>query len=234
MMDIPKLRLLNQQLANPLFHSPKELVSWMGAVQAQDYAMAKWAVGMRLASATVRTVEEALQKGEILRTHVMRPTWHLVAAEDIRWMLKLSARRIKAANEAYAKGREEISEELYSKSNRALETILAGKKRLTRLEIAEHFRHSGLAADNYHVTRFMVRAEVEGIVCGGESKGGKHAYMLLEECVPPVAGHNEGRGSGTFGKELFPQSYPCHFTGFCVVVRTIRNGSETRYIPDRQ
>ena len=64
MMDIPKLRLLNQQLANPLFHSPKELVSWMGAVQAQDYAMAKWAVGMRLASATVRTVEEALQKGE--------------------------------------------------------------------------------------------------------------------------------------------------------------------------
>ena len=63
MMDIPKLRLLNQQLANPLFHSPKELVSWMGAVQAQDYAMVKWAVGMRLASATVRTVEEALQKG---------------------------------------------------------------------------------------------------------------------------------------------------------------------------
>ena len=112
--------------------------------------MVKWAVGMRLASATVRTVEEALQKGEILRTHVMRPTWHLVAAEDIRWMLKLSARRIKAANEAYAKGREEISEELYSKSNRALETILAGKKRLTRLEIAEQFRHSGLAADNYH------------------------------------------------------------------------------------
>jgi adenine-specific DNA-methyltransferase len=67
MMDIPKLRLLNQQLANPLFHSPKELVSWMGAVQAQDYAMVKWAVGMRLASATVRTVEEALQKGAILR-----------------------------------------------------------------------------------------------------------------------------------------------------------------------
>ena len=66
-MDIPKLRLLNQQLANPLFHSPKELVSWMGAVQAQDYAMAKWAVGMRLASATVRTVEEALQKGEIFK-----------------------------------------------------------------------------------------------------------------------------------------------------------------------
>ena len=59
MMDIPKLRLLNQQLANPLFHSPKELVSWMGAVQAQDYAMVKWAVGMRLASATARRWQSA-------------------------------------------------------------------------------------------------------------------------------------------------------------------------------
>ena len=57
MMDIPKLRLLNQQLANPLFHSPKELVSWMGAVQAQDYAMAKWAVGMRLATHAVIGVD---------------------------------------------------------------------------------------------------------------------------------------------------------------------------------
>lgn len=214
MMDIPKLRLLNQQLANPLFHSPKELVSWMGAVQAQDYAMVKWAVGMRLASATVRTVEEALQKGEILRTHVMRPTWHLVAAEDIRWMLKLSARRIKAANEAYAKGREEISEELYSKSNRALETILAGKKRLTRLEIAEQFRHSGLAADNYHMTRFMVRAEVEGIVCGGESKGGKHAYMLLEECVPPVPDITKDEALARLARNYFRSHTPATLQDF--------------------
>lgn len=214
MMDIPKLRLLNQQLANPLFHSPKELVSWMGAVQAQDYAMAKWAVGMRLASATVRTVEEALQKGEILRTHVMRPTWHLVAAEDIRWMLKLSARRIKAANEAYAKGREEISEELYSKSNRVLETILAGKKRLTRLEIAEHFRHSGLVADNYHMTRFMVRAEVEGIVCGGESKGGKHAYMLLEECVPPVPDITKDEALARLARNYFRSHTPATLQDF--------------------
>ena len=214
MMDIPKLRLLNQQLANPLFHSPKELVSWMGAVQAQDYAMVKWAVGMRLASATVRTVEEALQRGEILRTHVMRPTWHLVAAEDIRWMLKLSARRIKAANEAYAKGREEISEELYSKSNHALETILAGKKRLTRLEIAEQFRHSGLAADNYHMTRFMVRAEVEGIVCGGESKGGKHAYMLLEECVPPVPDITKDEALARLARNYFRSHTPATLQDF--------------------
>ena len=73
-MKIPNIRLQNQQLLNPLFCQPKELVSWLGAMQAQNYSMVKWAVGMRLKSATIQTVEEALRKGEILRTHVMRPT----------------------------------------------------------------------------------------------------------------------------------------------------------------
>ena len=74
-MRIPDIRLRNQQLLNPLFSQPKELVSWMGAMQAQNYPMVKWAVGMRLKSATLQKVEKALAKGEILRTHVMRPTW---------------------------------------------------------------------------------------------------------------------------------------------------------------
>ena len=103
-MRIPEIRLQNQQLSTPLFRHPKELVSWMGAMQAQDYTMVKWAVGMRLKSPGIQAVEKALHQGEILRTHVMRPTWHLVAAEDIRWMLKLSAQRIKSANDSYAKG----------------------------------------------------------------------------------------------------------------------------------
>ena len=179
----------NQQLLNPLFCQPKELVSWLGAMQAQNYSMVKWAVGMRLKSATIQTVEEALRKGEILRTHVMRPTWHLVAAEDIRWMLKLSARRIKSANDSFAKGYDlEITDELYAKSYNLLEKILCGNKSLTKQEIAEHFCCSGILveADNHRMTRFMVRAEQEGIVCSGEDKGGKYTYALLEERVPPV------------------------------------------------
>ena len=136
-MKIPNIRLQNQQLLNPLFCQPKELVSWLGAMQAQNYSMVKWAVGMRLKSATIQTVEEALRKGEILRTHVMRPTWHLVAAEDIRWMLKLSAQRIKSANDSFAKGYNlEITDELYAKSYNLLEKILCGNKSLTKQEIA--------------------------------------------------------------------------------------------------
>ena len=85
------IRLRSQQLVRPEFKDPKDLVSWMGAVQAQEYRMVKWALGIRLKSATLQTINDAYQRGDILRTHVMRPTWHLVAAEDIRWMLKLSS-----------------------------------------------------------------------------------------------------------------------------------------------
>jgi hypothetical protein len=97
------IRTLSQQLENPLFDNPKKLVSWMGAMQAQDYTMSKWAVGVRLKSATISDVENALARGEILRTHVMRPTWHLVAAEDIRWMLELNREKLKAQGSVYAK-----------------------------------------------------------------------------------------------------------------------------------
>lgn len=186
-MNIPRIRLLNQQLLNPLFRNPKELVSWMGAMQAQNYSMVKWAVGMRLKSATIQAVERALNDGEILRTHVMRPTWHLVTVEDIRWMLKLSADRVIAANDSYAKGRDlDISEKLYAKSNHLLEKILYKNKRLTKQELLVLFNNSGIPADTNRMNRFMVRAEQIGIVCGGADKGGKHTYVLLEECVPPM------------------------------------------------
>ena len=125
---IPTIRLHSQQLINPVFNNPKDLVSWMGGIQAQDYTMSKWAIGIRLKVGNLQTVNEALAKGDILRIHVMRPTWHYVAAEDIRWMLKLSSRRIITANDSFAKSREQdISVDIYNKANRLLEN----QKRIT-------------------------------------------------------------------------------------------------------
>ena len=216
-MKIPNIRLQNQQLLNPLFCQPKELVSWLGAMQAQNYSMVKWAMGTRLKSATIQTVEEALRKGEILRTHVMRPTWHLVAAEDIRWMLKLSARRIKSANDSFAKGYDlEITDELYAKSYNLLEKILCGNKSLTKQEIAEHFCCSGILveADNHRMTRFMVRAEQEGIVCSGEDKGGKYTYALLEERVPPVPEITKDEALARLARSYFRSHAPAVLQDF--------------------
>ena len=214
-MNIPNIRLLNQQLSNPLFREPKELVSWMGAMQAQNYSMVKWAVGMRLKSATIQAVEKALHEGEILRTHVMRPTWHLVAAEDIRWMLKLSAQRIISANDSFAKGYDlDIPNELYTKAHDLLEKILCGKKSLTKQEIAEHFNRSGIVADNRRMTRFMARAEQEGIICSGEDRGSKCTYALLEERVPPMPELTKDESLARLARSYFRSHSPAVLQDF--------------------
>ena len=126
-MTLKNIRLLFQQLASPEFSTPGELVRHMGAVQAQDMDMSLWAVGMRLKKPSRREVMKALDEGRILRTHVLRPTWHLVHADDIRWMLALSSKRIKAANESFgASTGVNISRQDLHKCFNAIEKTLEG------------------------------------------------------------------------------------------------------------
>ena len=89
-MNIPQLRLLNTGLSSHPFQSPDEVVTHLGAVQAQDFAAAKWSVGLRMQKATDAIVEKAFNEGKFLRTHVMRPTWHFIMPEDIRWMHRIN------------------------------------------------------------------------------------------------------------------------------------------------
>lgn len=181
------IRMRSQQLADPQFDDPKELVTWMGAMQAQDYRMAKWAVGVRLRSASLKTVNDALDRGRILRTHVMRPTWHFVAAEDIRWMVRLSARRIRSANESLGRThRLGFTEETYRRGSRQLEKMLCGGRNLTKAEVKVGLDRAGLPSEPAAVTRFLMRAETDGLVCSGPDRGGKPTYALLEERVPPM------------------------------------------------
>ena len=97
-LDIVQQRLLNQRLAGPAFEKPAEVVRWLGAVQAQEYPGAKWALSQRTTGVSDAAIDKALADGAILRTHAMRPTWHFVAPEDIRWLQKLTAPRVHAAN----------------------------------------------------------------------------------------------------------------------------------------
>lgn len=184
---LTNIRLLSHQLAKPRFRSPKELVAWMGAVQAQEYTMAKWAVGTRLKSSSLRVVDDALAKGEILRTHILRPTWHFIVAEDIRWMLQLSGGRIRTAFDSYARSRKmEITESFYTKGCRLLEQLLGGNKSLTKQELMDGFGRAGVETDNHLIHYFLVRAETDGLVCSGVDKNKKPTYALLEERVPPM------------------------------------------------
>src|SRR5512141_2831040 len=99
--EILELRLYNSGLSHSPFKSAADAVSHLGAVQAQDFATAKWALGLRIKNSTDQDIEKAFNEGKILRTHVMRPTWHFVTPKDIRWLLALTAERVKRFNGSY-------------------------------------------------------------------------------------------------------------------------------------
>jgi len=132
--EIIKLRLFNQHLAEKKITRPHELVSWMGAMQAQDYAMAKWAIGLRIPGSDDTMVEKAFNEGKILRTHVLRPTWHFVTPRDIRWMIELTAPRI-LSSLAHNDRHLSLDKKILKKTNDTLAKALEGGKQLTRDEV---------------------------------------------------------------------------------------------------
>ena len=186
MNAIARIRLASHQLTETHCSNPEEIVAWMGAIQAQDYNMAKLAISMRLPNnQTEQTVEEAFNQGKILRTHVLRPTWHFVTPENIRWMLSLSAARIKSSS--YSRDRDlEITEELYSQTNQIIGKALEGENHLTREAVGKELEKHNIVVNSARLVHFLMRAEVEGIVCSGALQGKNQTYALLDERVPSV------------------------------------------------
>jgi hypothetical protein len=184
--EITQFRLHNQLIAGSTVGSPVEVVRWLGAVQSQDYLAAKWAVGLRTRSASDVDLEQAYNEGELLRTHVLRPTWHFVTPADIRWMLTLTAPRIKAAS-AYYYHRLGLERPVLSRSNSIVEKALEGGKQMTRAELEVLFTETGLVSTGDDPLRFInlvINAEIDGIVCSGMMRGKQHTYALLEERAP--------------------------------------------------
>ncbi len=181
--DIQRIRLHNQLLNGSRFTRPEEIVSYMGAMQSQAVEMAKWGVGLRLPGATIRSIDEAIDSGKIIRTHILRPTWHFVSAADIHWMLDLSIPRIKPIFESYCR-MINVDEALIIRGLQVVERVLEGHNYLTRQEIADHIKAEGMTVDNHIVNQIMSRAEIERIVCNGRQQGGKQTYALLDEWVP--------------------------------------------------
>lgn len=183
-LDIAHQRLHNQLITQRTFDKPADVVQWMGAVQAQDFAAAKWAIGLRMNNATDNDIEQAFTNGAILRTHVMRPTWHFVSPSDIRWLLALTAPRVSALLGYYDR-QLELDDATFQQSNTALTKALQGGKQLTRTELASTLQQVGIVTENgQRMTQLMMHAELDGIVCSGARRGKQFTYALLDERVP--------------------------------------------------
>jgi hypothetical protein len=180
---IAAARLISQQITAAKFTKTKDLIGYMGAVQAQDYAMAKWAIGLRLPGSTENQVEKALDKGEMLRTHVLRPTWHFVAASDIYSMLALTAGRIKVLAKTINR-QSGLTEKDFTKSNAVMEKSLQGNRHLTREAIAVQLEAVKIFTGESRLSQLLMRAELESIICSGRMDRNKKTYALLEERVP--------------------------------------------------
>ncbi len=177
-------RLRNHKLVSSTVEQPAEVVRWLGAVQAQDFNAAQWALALRMRNATNEIIEDAFNGGDILRTHVLRPTWHFVTPEDIRWLVKLTAPRVNVrCGPNYRK--HELDEKVFKRSNKAIATALKGGKHLTRAELKSVLSRAGVAADDpIRLVHILLRAELDAIICSGPRRGKQFTYALLEERVP--------------------------------------------------
>jgi hypothetical protein len=185
--DIILHRLHNQQLIRTDLTTPQEIVAHMGAVQAQDYDMSLWAVGVRLPGSARSQVEEAIDQGNIIRTHILRPTWHLVAAQDIHWMLELTAPHVHTTAASYNR-QLGLDDKLLKRTGTLIEKALQKNGHLTREELMDMLERAKISTEGLRPAHIMLDAELKGIVCNGTRRDGKHhTYALLQERVPPAA-----------------------------------------------
>jgi hypothetical protein len=179
--EISHHRLVSQKLYKTSANSPQEIVKHLGAMQAQDYAMAKWAIGSRC-DATEKEIEEAINSAKIIRTHILRPTWHFVSAEDIYWMLDLSAPLVKRFTTSAAK-KFGYDDKKLNQANASIEKLLAGNNHMTRDEIMLELNIKKTSSADFLSAAIMMNAELDGLVCNGKMKGKQITYALLEERV---------------------------------------------------
>lgn len=211
--DITNLRLINQQLTETNFKTPKEIVNWMGAMQAQDYAMSKWAIGIRLQNSTEKLINEAIDKGEIIRTHLLRPTWHFVSSDDIYWMLDLAAPKIISSLKSRHK-QLGLTDAVIKKCNKIIEKALIKEKYLTRDELKKVIEKAKIDTGGNRLSHIFIRAELEGLICGGPEKRNKITYALLEERVPKKSKLKRDEALAILTKKYFSSHCPATIKDF--------------------
>ncbi len=212
--DILKIRLHNHLLGSATLQEPHEVVSYMGAMQSQAFEMAKWGIGARLKGATNAAIEDAINTGKIIRTHILRPTWHFVAAEDIRWMLQLSAPRVKPILMGYWKMRG-IEKSVYTPAIRVIEKLLENGNHLTRQEIGDALIAQGIIADPDLTHCITGIAEIDGIVCSGRLKGNKQTYALMHEWIPKTEKLCKEEALERLARTFFTSHGPATLQDFC-------------------
>ncbi|WP_285057044.1 winged helix DNA-binding domain-containing protein [Pedobacter ginsengisoli] len=213
--DIINYRLYNQQIGETRLDKPEEVVNWMVAMQAQEYSMAKWAIGLRLKDTTETEVEKAYNEGLILRTHLMRPTWHFVSPEDIRWLTELSAPRIRQAM-AYYERELNLDSKLFSKCSDIIGRSLEDGGHMTRNALSEELEKHNIKLDGLQMGHVMMNAETECLVTSGPREGKQFTYALFNSRAPQSKSLSKEEALYELGSRYFRSRGPATLKDFSV------------------
>lgn len=178
--EIASFRIFNQQLINPKFTDAEKLVEYFAAIQGQEYIQTKWGIGLRIPHLNNDEIEAEINSGKIVRTHLLRPTWHLVNSKDIKWLLMLTAPRVQQIN-LTRYNQLELDIKTLKKCNVIIEKILTGGNELTRNEIRDLLNQKKINTDEQRLPYILMNAELCGIICSGKPKGNNQTYALIDE-----------------------------------------------------
>jgi hypothetical protein len=182
-LNIARLRLHSQHIVSPRRQCPAEVVRWLGALQAQDFAGAKWSIALRLLVATEATIDQAIADRTIIRTWSLRGTLHFAAAADVHWMRALLAPAV-IARSATRHRELELDATVFARSEKVFLKALRGGRQLSRetlLALLEKARISTTGQRGYHI---LWRLTLEGLLCFGAHEGKQATFALLDEWCP--------------------------------------------------
>ena len=207
------IRLRNQRLTRTDLRDPAAVVEWLGAVQAQDYAGAQWGVSLRMRGLTRAAFDRAFDAGRILRTHVLRPTWHFVPPADIRWMQTVSAPRVLAISRSYFKGLE-LDARTIARAQKTFERALEGGNALTRAELAAALQRAGITASGQRLAAIVMHAELDQVLCSGPRRGRQFTYMLIAERAPQAVVMERDAAMAELARRYFRSHGPATLRDF--------------------
>ena len=182
-MRIPAHRLDRQLISRRRFAAAADVVAWFGAMQAQDYLAAQWALGLRTPRATEATIEAAIASGRVIRTHLFRGTWQYVAREDVRWTLGLVGARV-IASQASRYRELDLDARTLRRCGELFAKALVGGQQLTRREMGAVLARGRIPAVSRRLSHVLAHAELGGVICSGGRRGKQPTFALLDEIAP--------------------------------------------------
>jgi hypothetical protein len=181
--DVLRRRLATQRVQDAGLPSAAEVVRLLGCVQSQEYAHALWSLGMRTNGLSAAEVQAEFDRGDFLRTHILRPTWHFVDAEDIRWILEVTAPRVQKQNQTIYR-QHGLDPATLDHGLVVIAEELRGGRYRTRAELGQALADRRLPSRGIQLAYIVMNAELQGVICSGPMRGAQQTYALLDERAP--------------------------------------------------